>query len=161
LISGGYPERSRIEVPKSGVIEASYATDHARPAISFLVATAAILLFATMDAIVKALPHGVPTIQLVAMRFMFGVPLVLLAMWRIRAAWPTLSSWKANAPRGLLNAASLLLFFTELRRLPLAETLTLSYLAPLMLALMAVFVLASGFAGACSVPCCWAFAAWA
>jgi S-adenosylmethionine uptake transporter len=106
-----------------------------------LVATAAILLFTTMDAIVKALPHSVPTIELAAMRFVFGIPIVLLAMWRIRAGWPTLSSWKANAPRGLLNAASLLLFFTALRRLPLAEALTLSYLAPLMLALMAVFVL--------------------
>lgn len=117
------------------------ATDHARPAIPFVVATAAVLLFTTMDAIVKALPHSLPTIELVAMRFAFGIPLVLLAMWRMRSGWPTLSSWKANAPRGVLNVASTLLFFTALRRLPLAEALTLSYLAPLMLALMAASVL--------------------
>ena len=41
----------------------------------------------------------------------------------------------------MLNVASTLLFFTALRRLPLAEALTLSYLAPLMLALMAASVL--------------------
>ena len=85
--------------------------------------------------------HSVPAIELVAMRFAFGIPLVLLAMWRMRAGWPTLSSWKANAPLGVLNVASNLLFFTALRRLPLAEALTLSYLAPRMLALMAAFVL--------------------
>ena len=58
------------------------ATDHPRPSVPFAVATGAILLFTTMDGIVKALPHGVPTIELVAMRFVFGIPLVLLAIWR-------------------------------------------------------------------------------
>jgi hypothetical protein len=57
-------------------------TDVARPAIPFIVATAAILLFTTMDAIVKAIPNRVPTIELVAMRFIFGIPLVLLVKWR-------------------------------------------------------------------------------
>jgi len=122
-------------------MNATYATDHARPAIPFIVATAAILLFTTGDALVKAVPNRVPTIELVAMSFVFGIPLVLLAKWRMRAEWPTLSSWRANAPRGVLTVASMLLFFTALRRLPFAEVLTLSYLAPLMLALMAVFVL--------------------
>lgn len=117
------------------------ATDHARPAVPFAVATGAILLFTTMDGIVKALPHALPTIELVAMRFLFGIPLVLLAIWRQRAGWPTLSSWKANAPRGVLNVASTVLFFTALRRLPFAEALALSYLAPLMLAVMAALLL--------------------
>ena len=122
-------------------MKATDAPGRARPAIPFMVATVAILLFTTMDAIVKALPHSVPAIELVAMRFAVGIPFVLLAMWRIQAGWPTLSSWRANAPRGVLNVASTLLFFTALRRLPLAEALTLSYLAPLMLVLMATFVL--------------------
>ena len=85
----------------------------------------------------KALPLGLPIIEVVAMRYLFGIPLVLLAMWRTASGWPTLSSWKANTPRGVLNFASLILFFTALRRLPFAEKLTLSYLAPLMLALLA------------------------
>jgi drug/metabolite transporter (DMT)-like permease len=122
-------------------MKATDATNHVRPVIPFMVATAAILLFTTMDAIVKALPQSIPAIELVATRFAFGIPLVLLAMWRMRSGWPRLSSWKANAPRGVLNVASTLLFFIALRRLPLAEALTLSYLAPLMLALMAASVL--------------------
>jgi S-adenosylmethionine uptake transporter len=100
-----------------------YATDHARPIVPFAVATAAILLFTTMDGVVKGLPLGLPVIEVVAMRYLFGIPLVFLAMWRTGAGWPTLSSWKANTPRGILNVVSLMLFFTALRRLPFAETL--------------------------------------
>ena len=42
-------------------------TDHVRPAVPFAVATEGILLFTTVDAIVKSLPHGVPVIEVVAM----------------------------------------------------------------------------------------------
>ncbi len=119
----------------------THATDHARPIVPFAVATAAILVFTTMDGVVKGLPHNLPVIEVVAMRYLFGVPLVLLAMWRTGAGWPTPSSWKANTPRGVLNIISLMLFFTALRRLPFAETLTLSYIAPLMLALLAALLL--------------------
>ena len=115
--------------------------DHARPAVPFLVATAAIMVFTTMDAVVKAVPSGLPTIQVVAMRFALGIPLVLLALWWAGSGWPTLASWKANAPRGILTIASTFLFFTALRRLPFAEALALSYLGPLLVATLAALIL--------------------
>jgi len=118
-----------------------YPTDHARPAVPFMVATGAIMVFTTTDAIVKAMPIGMPTIEVVAMRFIFGIPLVLLAVWRSGAGWPTPASWKANAPRGVLNVSSTLLFFVALRRLPFAEALALSYLAPLIVAVLAALLL--------------------
>jgi drug/metabolite transporter (DMT)-like permease len=117
------------------------SADHARPIVPFAVATAAILVFTTMDGFVKGLPRSLPVIEVVALRYLFGVPLALLAMWHAGAGWPTLSSWKANTPRGVLNIVSLMLFFIALRRLPFAETLTLSYVAPLMLALLAALLL--------------------
>ena len=116
-------------------------TDHARPAVPFAVATGAIMLFTTMDAVVKAMPAALPTIQVVAMRFVFGIPLVLAVLWWTGAGWPNLASWRANAPRGVLNVASTLLFFTALRRLPFAEALALSYLGPLILAVLAAVML--------------------
>lgn len=116
-------------------------TDHARPAVPFAVATGAIMLFTTMDAVVKALPAGLPTIQVVAMRFAFGIPLVLAALWWKGARWPGRASWIANTPRGVLNVVSTVLFFTALRRLPFAETLALSYLGPLILAVLAAVML--------------------
>jgi drug/metabolite transporter (DMT)-like permease len=136
------PRGGRLSNPDEfAAMSPTYAADHARPIVPFAVATGAILLLTTMDGVVKALPPGLPVIELVAMRYLFGVPLVLLAMWRTGAGWPTLSSWKANTPRGILNTVSLMLFFTALRRLPFAETLTLSYLAPLMLVLLAALLL--------------------
>jgi S-adenosylmethionine uptake transporter len=119
----------------------AYAAEHVRPGVPFMVATSAILLFTTMDALVKSLPHDVPVIEVVTMRFAIAIPVALAAVWRMGAGWPTLASWKANVPRGVLNVGSTLLFFIALRRLPFAEALTLGYLAPLMLALMAAFVL--------------------
>lgn len=120
---------------------APYPTDHARPAVPFLVATAAIMVFTTMDGVVKSLPATIPVMQIVAMRFAFGIPMVLAAMRLSGGVWPSLASWKANAPRGLLSMASTLLFFTALRHLPFAEALSLSYVGPLMVALIAAAVL--------------------
>ena len=119
----------------------SFPTDHARPAVPFLVATAAIMVFTTMDGVVKWLPTSIPTIQVVALRFAFGIPMVLVALRQSGAGWPSLASWKANAPRGLLSMASTLLFFTALRHLPFAEALSLSYVGPLLVALIAAAVL--------------------
>ena len=115
--------------------------DHVRPTVPFAVATLAIMVFTTMDAVVKALPAGLPTIQVVAMRFALGIPLVLLAVWWARAGWPSVASWRANGPRGLLTIASTFLFFTALRRLPFAEALALSYLGPLLVATLAALIL--------------------
>ncbi|HEX3400132.1 MAG TPA: DMT family transporter [Acetobacteraceae bacterium] len=133
-------------------------TDHARPAVPFAVATGGILLFTTVDAIVKSLPHGVPVIEVVAMCFIFAIPVALVAVWCMGADWPTLASWKANVPRGVLRTGSTVLFFVALRRLPFAEVLTLGYLAPLMVALMAAFVLGerlrAGVLGAVSLGLC-------
>jgi S-adenosylmethionine uptake transporter len=134
------------------------ATDHARPAVPFAVATGGILLFTTVDAIVKSLPHGLPVIEVVAMCFVFAIPVALAAVWRTGAGWPTLASWKANVPRGVLRVGSTVLFFVALRRLPFAEVLTLGYLAPLMVALLAALVLGerlrAGVLGAVSLGLC-------
>ncbi len=136
----------------------AFAADHTRPGVPFMVATGAILLFTTMDALVKSLPHAVPVIEVVTMRFIIAIPVALVAVWRMGAGWPTLASWKANVPRGVLNVGSTLLFFIALRRLPFAEALTLGYLAPLMLALLATFVLGErlrmGVVGALSLGLC-------
>jgi len=75
------------------------------------------------------------------MRFVLGIPLVLLALWWLRAGWPSAASWRANGPRGLLTIASTFLFFTALRRLPFAEALALSYLGPLLVATLAALIL--------------------
>ena len=101
-------------------------TDHARPAVPFAVATGGILLFTTVDAVVKWLPRGVPVTEIVALCFVFAIPVALVAVWSTGARWPTLASWKANVPRGVLRTGSTMLFFVALRRLPFAEVLVVT-----------------------------------
>src|ERR1700729_1718639 len=57
------------------------STDHARPAVPFAAATGGVLVFTTVDAIVKALPQGVPVTEIVAMCFLFAIPVALAAVW--------------------------------------------------------------------------------
>ncbi len=61
-------------------------------------------------------------------------------------------------PRGVGRVGSTVLFFIALRRLPFAEVLALGYLAPLMVALLAAFVLGerlrAGVLGAVSLGLC-------
>ncbi|MBN8890364.1 MAG: DMT family transporter [Rhodospirillales bacterium] len=105
-----------------------------------LVAAGAIFLFTGMDAIIKGLPAGLTIVQIVAMRFTFAVPPALLMAWRARALSGH-TAWRANGLRGVLVLGTCALFFFALRRLPFAETLALSFLAPLFMVLLAAALL--------------------
>lgn len=104
------------------------------------VAAFAVLMFTGMDGTVKALPAGLSVLQIVALRFAFGVPPAALMLWRAGArASP--AAWRANALRGVLVLISSALFFVALRRLAFAQTLALTFLAPLFMALLAALLL--------------------
>lgn len=115
----------------------------ARPAalLAPLAAAAlAVLLFTGMDATVKALPAHLPTLQIVALRFCFGVPPAALMLWRAGARTSP-AAWRANGLRGVLVLISSVLFFLALRRLAFAQTLALTFLAPLFMVLLAALLL--------------------
>jgi S-adenosylmethionine uptake transporter len=104
------------------------------------VAALAVLLYSCMDATVKALPAHLSVAQIVALRFSFAVVPACVMLW-LRGARATAAAWRANALRGVLVLLSTALFFAALRRLPFAETLALSFLAPLFMALLAALLL--------------------
>ena len=53
------------------------------PGRALAVAAFAILMFTAMDGTIKALPAGLSTLQIVALRFAFGVPPAALMAWRV------------------------------------------------------------------------------
>lgn len=110
------------------------------PLAPLLVAAGAILLFTIMDGTIKGLPAGIGTLQIVALRFCFGVPPALLMLWRARVV-PGRAALRANALRGVLVMGTCLLFFFALRRLAFAQALALTFLAPLFMVLMAALLL--------------------
>ena len=110
------------------------------PGRALAVAAFAILMFTAMDGTIKALPAGLSTLQIVALRFAFGVPPAALMAWRAGIR-PSPAAWRANGLRGVLVLASCALFFFALRRLAFAQALALTFLAPLFMVLLAALLL--------------------
>jgi drug/metabolite transporter (DMT)-like permease len=97
------------------------------------------LAFALMGACVKALGDAVPLGQVVFFRSVVALlPLVVFLWWQ--GNWPrglATSRPLGNALRCIIGAVAMFTSFATLRLLPLAEATMLSYLAPVMLALLA------------------------
>lgn len=108
--------------------------------LPLLVAAGAILLFTMMDATIKALPAHLAVMQIVALRFCFGIPPAALMVWRARTV-PSRAALRANGLRGVLVLVTCLLFFFALRRLAFAQALSLTFLAPLFMVLLAAALL--------------------
>ncbi len=96
------------------------------------------LAFAVMGACVKALGDGVPLGQVVFFRSAVALlPLVAFLWWR--GDWPrglTTPRPLGHVARCLMGGAAMFTSFATIRLLPLAEATMLSYLAPVMLALL-------------------------
>ena len=92
---------------------------------------AAITAFCVNDAFMKALSARVPVGELMAVRGLFAVPLLLLVLSRLGQRITLPDRWAIL--RGAGELAVSFAFLTALRFLPLGETYTLYFAAPIML----------------------------
>jgi len=95
---------------------------------------AAVALFSFMDSFLKLLSAHYPPMQVAALRGMSSLPLVCLyVVWR--RALPTLFRirWKFHLLRAVIGIAMLSSFSFALQTLPLAESYSLFFVAPLMI----------------------------
>ena len=100
-----------------------------------------IALLTVMDGVVKAQMQTHPFILTLFMRFAMGGICALAVLAVVRPAFPTRTSLIGNTvrvPIVVLTAGS---FFYSLSVLPLAEALTLSFLAPVFVALLGALLL--------------------
>lgn len=100
-----------------------------------------IALLTAMDAVVKAQMQAHPFILALFMRFAMGGLCALVVLALARPAFPTRESLIGNAiriPVVVITAGS---FFYSLSVLPMAEALTLSFLAPVFVALLGALLL--------------------
>ena len=95
---------------------------------------AAVFLFAIVDATAKWLGQSYAPVQIVFFQHLFGLIPVAVLVWRSGgfAALRTRRPF-AHALRGGLLFASMLLFYTALRGLPLAEAIAVSFTLPLFI----------------------------
>ncbi len=103
---------------------------------------AAMLLMPGIDAIAKLLSATISPLQVTWGRFFFQVllmaPLVIIfSGWR--GLWP--NRVLGNALRGLLIALASLFFFTAVKFMPLADTLAIFFVEPMILTVLSAVVL--------------------
>jgi S-adenosylmethionine uptake transporter len=110
-------------------------------AIPLLIVALAAASFVSMDSVIKLLAARYDTLQLSFFRFAggcaFAVPLWL---WR-RTPLPSRDSWRLHGLRSIFLLCSLVGYFHALTLLPLALAVTISYLAPIFVAVLSVPVL--------------------
>lgn len=129
----------------------------------FLVAAFGILVLSVMDALIKSVAAAHPTPQIVFMRYACGMPWALILLAWTRPPPPSAEMIKAHVLRGVLVVITAFLFFYALATLPLAEAITLTFLSPLFLVLLAALILKEpvkpaviggivvGFVGMCAI----------
>ncbi len=107
----------------------------------FLVAGLGILLLSIMDAMIKSVATAHPTTQIVFMRYACGMPWAIAFYLWSRPPAPSGEMIRAHLLRGVLVTITAFLFFYALATLPLAEAITLAFLSPLFLAVLASLIL--------------------
>ena len=98
-----------------------------------------------MDAVIKGLTGRFPIIEIAFLRFAMGTLWASLAFAAQTPTWPSREAIRYNATRSVLVVITALSFFFALSKLPIAECMALSFLAPTFIALFGVSILGERF----------------
>jgi len=104
-------------------------------------AAAGIAVLSIMDAVIKGMSAHYPTFQVAFLRFLCGSIVVAGVVAVLKPGWPNRETVAANAIRSVIAVITALSFFYALGQLPLAETLVLSFLSPMFIALFGMLML--------------------
>lgn len=111
------------------------------PRLPFLAALLAIALFSVMDATMKHASIAVGAYSATFWRTTIGAFLVLPLWLREGARWPEKPTLALHLKRGIVGAGTAVTFFYGLVRLPLAEAIAVSFIAPLLALFLAALLL--------------------
>lgn len=114
---------------------------HPRPFIPFMVAAAGIGTFSLMDAAMKDLALSIGAYNAVMWRNCVGALLMGVLFVGTRQKWPPLHLLKIHLWRSIVVAVMAVSFFWSLTKLPLAEAIGLSFIAPVIALYLAAVIL--------------------
>ena len=114
---------------------------HVNPAIPFLVACVGIAFFSLMDVAMKPLSISMGAFTAVFWRNMFGTVMAGSVFLVTRQSWPTLPVLRLHMKRSIVVAFMAVTFFWALARLPIAEAIGLSFVAPVIALYLAAILL--------------------
>ncbi|WP_370307639.1 DMT family transporter [Sphingobium abikonense] len=110
-------------------------------AAPFVVCCLGVALFSVMDATMKGLGLAIGLYNALFWRALAGTVLGLLLMLATRQRWPGAAVLRIHLLRGVVVAFMAALFFWAILRLPLAEAIALSFIAPLIALYLAAWLL--------------------
>lgn len=111
------------------------------PLLPFLAAALGVATFSTMDALMKSAAIAIGAYSALLFRSAIGTAL-MLPVWRLSGGrWPERSSLRIHLLRSGVAAGMAWLFFWGLVRVPMAEAIALSFIAPLIALFLAIVLL--------------------
>lgn len=110
-------------------------------AIPFAVCCVGVALFSVMDAAMKGLSLSIGLFNALFWRALAGSLLGLALMLLTRQRWPNRAVLRLHLLRGIVVAVMASLFFWAIMRLPLAQAIALSFIAPLIALYLAALLL--------------------
>jgi S-adenosylmethionine uptake transporter len=113
--------------------------DH--PLLPYATALAAVGLFSLMDALMKGASIAVGAYSALLLRNLIALALIGPAWLAQRRRWPPRSAMRVHVVRGVVASAMAFTFFWGLARVPLAEGIALSFIAPLVALYLAALLL--------------------
>jgi S-adenosylmethionine uptake transporter len=111
------------------------------PFLAFTVATAGIAVFSTMDAVMKGLSLAIGAYDAILWRSVAGTVITGTIFLGSRTRWPVWPVLRVHLLRGGISAAMTILFFWGLARVPMAQAVALTFVAPLAAILLAAVLL--------------------
>jgi S-adenosylmethionine uptake transporter len=101
-------------------------------AVAFGVAALGIALFSGMDALMKVLSLAIGTYNALLWRTAVSAVLAGAVFLALRSSYPKAAVLRVHLTRGLISIPMALLFFWGLARVPMAQAIALSFVAPLL-----------------------------
>jgi S-adenosylmethionine uptake transporter len=117
------------------------------PLIPFLVACAGIALFSLMDAAVKQIVLAIGAYNGMVWRQLAASAIGGAVFVGTRSAWPDKPAFRIAMLRGGMGAVMAFTFFWGIARVPLAEGIALSFIAPLIALYLAAVLLGEEIGG--------------
>lgn len=111
------------------------------PVIAFGAAALGIAIYSVMDTLMKRLSIDSGAYSAVLWRSWVGVVLTGALFLARGGRWPGRQALALHVARGATGGASVLLFFWGLARVPMAQSIALTFLAPLIALFLAAFTL--------------------
>ncbi len=111
------------------------------PVPAYLVGILGIALFSIMDMVMKGLTLAIGTYGTLLWRSLIGIGLAAIPYLATRNPWPKGTALRLHLLRGAMMVPMAILFFWGLARVPMAQAVALTFIAPLIALVLAALIL--------------------